>query len=398
MDAPPTADMTFLRVPADGYSIGDYARMLADRTRMDAYVKALQSVVEPGSVVLDLGTGTGVASIVACRLGARRVIAVEPDDAVEVAREIALLNGLASKIEFVQDISTRLNLDEPADVIVSDLRGVLPFHAQHLTSLMDARDRLLAPGGWLIPWRDTLAAAIISAPETFGASIDVWARFDPEVDMSPAAQIVANTWWQEHFEPDQLVSAPATWVSLDYHSVVSPHAAGELHFVIDRAETVHGLAMWFDAELAPGVGFSSGPGHGRPVYGQAFFPFREAVTVEAGDLAAVNLRAKLVGPSYVWRWRTVVRRPALEEPIATFDQSTILGAVMTPARLRRTMTTHVPTLTDDGRIDLFVLERFARGISLANVAAEVQEAFPSEFADEGEAVRHVSDLSARYSA
>jgi hypothetical protein len=34
--------------------------MIADRIRTDAYSEALRQVVQPSSVVLDIGTGTGI--------------------------------------------------------------------------------------------------------------------------------------------------------------------------------------------------------------------------------------------------------------------------------------------------------------------------------------------------
>ena len=71
------------------YSVADYGKMIADSVRMDAYAAALERVVKPGSVVLDIGTGTGIAALIACRLGARRVFAVEPSSVIEVARQAA---------------------------------------------------------------------------------------------------------------------------------------------------------------------------------------------------------------------------------------------------------------------------------------------------------------------
>ena len=47
------------------YSIMGYGEMIADSVRMDAYVRALRRAVKPGSVVLDIGTGTGIFAVVA---------------------------------------------------------------------------------------------------------------------------------------------------------------------------------------------------------------------------------------------------------------------------------------------------------------------------------------------
>lgn len=125
--------------------------MIADKGRMDAYVKGLRQAVKPDSVVVDIGTGTGIFALLACQFGAKKVYAIEPSDAIQVAREIAKSNGYADRIEFIQKLSTQVNLPELADVIISDIRGMLPLFQQHIPAIADARTRLLAEGGILIP-------------------------------------------------------------------------------------------------------------------------------------------------------------------------------------------------------------------------------------------------------
>src|SRR5215831_6392496 len=132
------------------YSLAGYGEMIADRVRMEAYAEALRRTVKPGSVVLDIVTGPGIWAVLACQLGATRVIAVEPDSIIQVAREVAISNQCSEKIEFIQKASTSLELLIQADVIVSDMRGVLPLLGQNIPSVVDARRRFLAPGGVLI--------------------------------------------------------------------------------------------------------------------------------------------------------------------------------------------------------------------------------------------------------
>ena len=129
------------------YSVGAYGEMIGDSIRMRAYTQALRDAVKPGSVVLDIGTGTGIFAMLAAQFGARRVYAIEPSDAIQVARDIAAASGCADRIEFIQDISTKVTLPERVDVIISDLRGVLPLHERHIPSIVDARERFLAPEG-----------------------------------------------------------------------------------------------------------------------------------------------------------------------------------------------------------------------------------------------------------
>src|SRR5689334_22429068 len=131
------------------YRVVDYGDMIADTVRMDAFVAALRGAITPGSVLVDIGTGTGIFALLACSLGARRVYAIEPNDAIEVARAIATANGLSDRIEFHQACSTAVTLPEQADVIVADIGGALPWFQRAIPSIVDARRRFLAPNGIL---------------------------------------------------------------------------------------------------------------------------------------------------------------------------------------------------------------------------------------------------------
>jgi len=84
------------------YSLRTFAAMIADSGRVNAYAKAISAAVRPGDVVADIGCESGLLSLLACRSGARRVFAIEPDESIQLAREAALANGLGDSIEFFQ--------------------------------------------------------------------------------------------------------------------------------------------------------------------------------------------------------------------------------------------------------------------------------------------------------
>jgi pimeloyl-ACP methyl ester carboxylesterase len=69
--------------------------MLADDGRVDAFVRAIEAVVRPGAVVVDIGTGSGILAMVAARAGARRVVVVGHSYGALVAGR-ALAGGLAA--------------------------------------------------------------------------------------------------------------------------------------------------------------------------------------------------------------------------------------------------------------------------------------------------------------
>ena len=149
------------------YDVNDYGRMLADPTRMNAYVKALERTVKPGSVVVDVGTGIGAFAMVAARLGARKVYAIETNPCIELARAAAKRNGLEKQIDFIQKSVFEVKLPEKADVLVSDCRGNLALYDASLEIVMHARDRFLKPGGAIIAQKDELFAALVHRPKLF---------------------------------------------------------------------------------------------------------------------------------------------------------------------------------------------------------------------------------------
>jgi protein arginine N-methyltransferase 1 len=370
--------------------------MIADRIRMDAYAAALRQAVNPGKVVLDIGTGTGICALLSCRFGARRVYAVEPDSVIQTAREIIAANGYSDRVEFIQDHSTRISLPERADVIVSDLRGVLPQFSHHLPSLADARQRHLASGGVLIPQRDILYAAVVQAAEAYARHVNPWWDQDFRFDLSPARRLLVNSWTKARFRADQLLTKPLPWVELDYVTREHSGASGEMSWLISRAGTGHGFVCWFDATLLPGVGFSNAPGEPELIYGQAFFPWRDSIELAPGDIVNVGLYADLVGKDYVWRWNTRVE-DCEGHVKADFKQSTFFAAPLAVAQLQKRAAGFVPRPTEDAEIDLFILGLLAESITVGEIARRLKAGFPTRFPGWVEALTRVGDLSEKYS-
>ena len=150
-----------------GYSVYSYGTMVTCEPRMAVYAEALRQAITPGCTVIDLGASFGPFALLACQYGAGRVIAIEPDPSIELLMPLARANGCADKITVVRDISTNYTPDTKADVIVSDCRGATPLFEHHIATIKDARDRLLAPSGTLMPMRDTLKIALVSSPATY---------------------------------------------------------------------------------------------------------------------------------------------------------------------------------------------------------------------------------------
>jgi len=377
------------------YNINAYGKMIADAPRVDAYVSALRQAITPDSVVVDLGCGPGYFAILACRLGARRVFAIEPSNALQVGRDAAREYGFSDRIEFIQDFSTNVTLPEQPDVIVFDLRGVLPWFQQSLTSIIDARKRLLRPGGILIPRLDRLWAAVVEAPARYADVVGPWEDNGNGVALNSARNFVVNLWSKGRVKPDNMLGQPVVWHELDYEKLEDANVRKDISLSVARKGTAHGLSIWFDAELLGGVRFSNAPGGAELIYGQGFFPFQQPLEVAAGDRIDVRVEAHLIRDDYVWRWDTV--HVSQDEIKSRFKQSTLSGAPLSPAQLHKHAGSYVPQINEAGAITRFVLSKMDGKNSNEQIAAELVTEFSSQFRNQSDALDVVAEMSDKYS-
>jgi type I protein arginine methyltransferase len=378
------------------YSLFGYGEMIADKIRLEAYIRAVKRIVKPGNVVAEIGTGPGIFAILACQLGARRVFAVESDEVIQVARENAAANYCADKIEFFEELSTNVNLPERADVVFSDLRGVLPQFGRHIPAIVDARRRFLKAGGTFCPVKDTMWAAIAEMPNLYSEIVDPWESSGLEQDLSPTRRRMVASYMKAHATRENLLTAPQQWATLDYLQIEDPDFTGELTWTADRAGTGHGVLVWFDTELTEGVSFTCSPLAPEMIYGSMIFPWEKPVAIAAGDRISVRLEAKLVENDYVWRWMSEVK-PADGATRAAFDQSSLAAIIASPQVLRKTASDFVPKLSEDGALARRVLMLADGRATLEEIARALAAENPARFSTWREALKFAGTVSRKYS-
>ena len=382
-----------------GYSIFVYGEMITDRYRLEPYVQALKAAIKPDAVVLDIGTGTGFFAVLACQFGAKKVYAIEPDASICVARQVAIDNHCADKIEFIQALSTQVDLPERVDVIISDLRGVVPLYQHHLAAISDARTRFLAPSGIQIPHQDTIWVTLISDPDYYQQKyLSPWVDAPHGCNLTANRQFVTNTWHKHRLKPEQFLVAPQVWTTLDYTTANESNVKTTMNWTVDRSATVHGIGMWFDTVLAQGIGFSNAPDKPECIYGNAFLPLSAPVDLVPGDRVAVTLHANLVGDDYIWSWQTQVTTgddpPHLK---ANFQQSSFFGVPRSPQTLHKYADSYIPNLNESAKIDGMAIDLLLAGKSLGEIAQDLSQQFPDRFSSAKKALSYAADLAQKYS-
>ncbi|WCJ27874.1 protein arginine methyltransferase 3 [Euphorbia peplus] len=248
-----------------------HREMISDKVRMDAYRQALlkNPSLLTGSVVMDVGCGTGILSLFAVQGGASRVIAVEASEKMAaVASRIAKENGLSNSntknegntrgigvIDVVQGMVEELDKSiqiEPhsIDVLVSEWMGYCLLYESMLDSVLFARDIWLKPGGAILPDTATIYAAGFGRG---GTSLPFWedvygfnmssvgeelfqdaARF-PIVDVVDNSDLVTDTALLKSF--DLATMKPA---EVDFTRSI------DLEPKLGKTTWCYGVVLWFD--------------------------------------------------------------------------------------------------------------------------------------------------------
>lgn len=110
-------------------------------------IKALETVLNSGDTVFDVGTGSGILSVVAAKLGASKVTAVDIDSvAVRVAKENIVLNKVAHIVDVLEgDLLTKVS--GQADVIVANIiADVIIMVLPDILLKLKPRGKFLASG------------------------------------------------------------------------------------------------------------------------------------------------------------------------------------------------------------------------------------------------------------
>ncbi len=189
--------------------VDEHRQYLTDEPRLEAYRRAVEEVVRPGDVVVDLGSGTGILGMLAARAGAARVYSIEAGGMIELARAISKANGFQDRVRFVKGYSTRVELPEKADMVVCDQIGRFGFEAGVIQLLADARRLLLKPEGRVIPSRIDLMVAPVECREV-REQIEFWLHSPAGFDFTPARKWSANSGYPVKYSPSQLLAERAT--------------------------------------------------------------------------------------------------------------------------------------------------------------------------------------------
>lgn len=316
VDAKDSADARYRefngRYFADFY---EQERMLADQPRMNFYNNAIARHIQPGDRVIDLGTGTGILAALASRRGAAKVYAIDHSDILQHARTIAAHNEI-SNVEFIRIHSSEFLLSEKVDVILHEQMGDCLFDEAMVTNVADLRDRLLKPGGMIVPskfelycepvkLKDERLVPFLWEQNVHGYDYSCMERSRPQ-EPEYYHRCSSDLGFVDHF-----LGHPEPALSIDLHTLNESDLPLDLRFTrtVVNEGRLDGYAVYFRACVDDDLTLSSGPldRDRAPHWGFRFLR-TDRDDFQAGDQIEVQLRVGRWPDLNSWRWSHVKLR------------------------------------------------------------------------------------------
>jgi type I protein arginine methyltransferase len=296
----------------NGWYFGQFSeqeKMLADRPRMDFYHTAISRHVKPGDRVIDLGTGTGILAAFAARQGAAKVYAIDHSDILKHAQRLAVDNRIEN-VEFVATHSRDFKTNERVDMILHEQMGDFLFDEAMVTNVIDLRDRLLKPGGMILPARfeffcepakvkDERHIPFIWELNVHGYDYSCMERSRPQ-----------NPQYYQHASCDlnvveHFLGEPEPALTVDLQTLTEanlPHQI-QLTRTVVNAGRLDGFAVYFRALVDGDLSLSSSPlDTGRaPHWGFRILRV-EAENFSKGDVIELTLTVDQWAVPDTWRW------------------------------------------------------------------------------------------------
>jgi type I protein arginine methyltransferase len=309
--------------------------LLNDRLRMTAYRKAIFEVVKPGDHVVDLGVGTGILSEWALEAGAGRVTGIEMNpEILSHALDRLTKSGHRTRFVPVNKVSFDVDLDIPADVLISEIIGNLADNENFQPILQDAIRRFLKPDGRILPKSVSSYIAPVSA---VGAHQDLSSGMISSLTQTYDVGNIdrkSKSPFDLYYDciiPERLCLDDSQIICrYDGRWTQSPTYDKQLSYTLKKEGLFTGFKAYFVAELSDETtldisGGNIAAGETSDSWKHAYLPIETPIAVRQGDILSLTFsrhypETPASAFQQIYRWAGTVRRH--EVIVGQFAQKT----------------------------------------------------------------------------
>lgn len=278
---------------------GWHFKMLADLGRNDGYDRAIKRNVKAGNTVLDIGTGSGLLSMMGIRAGAKKVYTCETVEVIaNVAKQVIADNNFSDQIEVFNLKSSSLKLGEEipkkVDVLVSEILDAGLLGEGVIPSVRHAKTNFLKEGGVILPAGATVKAMLIESKhleaisplgDISGFDLSSFGKFQYQNNYET---IILNN------NPHKKISEEKVVWNLDLYQLPEPTSALNPNIIPIEIEVqwdgeINAIVYWFDLHFDKEESLSSGSDGEMIHWGQAAYGLPGKRKVKKGDLIKLKI-------------------------------------------------------------------------------------------------------------
>jgi predicted RNA methylase len=247
--------------------------LLSQKSRIQKFKCAIESVVKPGDYVIDLGTGSGILAILAAHHGARVTAIDANSESLKYAQNAARINGVVDKIEFIESHFSNFKPKEKANVVICEMLSSVMLIEQQVPASQYAIRNLLKHDGKLIPEEVTLFVVPVE-------NEILWNRFQVEnLNFPRIPQTVERGQSVDLADIQELDRYRFSSHSDEIRSIDK-----SLEFEMVQDGTIHGLVGMFEATLWENIKLSMEDG-----WRELFLPLSKSIDAKTGERIKIKI-------------------------------------------------------------------------------------------------------------
>ena len=259
--------------------------MLNDEERNHAFETALAKAITDNTIVLDIGSGSGLLAMMAARAGARETVTCEMIAPVAaLARRTIALNGFGDRITVLDMKSTsiQVGIDMPrrANLLVTETvdcgllgEGIIP-------SVAHARTHLLTEDARIIPCSASVMCCAVESERLLHLNR---AGMAAGFNVSPINHFATAGYFPVRlaaFDYKPLTD-PFEVFHFDFREDLKAQESRTIHVPVIRDGVCHAFVLWFEMQLDDEISISNRPGSGTH-WEQALQCLESGSPVQAG--------------------------------------------------------------------------------------------------------------------